>query len=222
VADTQSHPVVVKCIIAEAGSGVETSLEAFVRFRKSLKIMPGVRVNLSKSGVSTSFGGRGATVNVSKRGVRSTLSVPGTGLSWSSMSGWAEGKQSLPADEIEHLRRAAVKAIGDVAKEAEKTSGIETKINRAISTLNGGRGLTHAKVQTFEKRIFAEEERVSNIEAMVREKSLFLEAIEVRLRAMKFGFFSGGDKRHRDRVVEAVAVCSREAREVVADFRTSC
>ncbi|TNE62533.1 MAG: DUF4236 domain-containing protein [Sphingomonadales bacterium] len=56
------------------------------RYRKSVKLLPGVRLNLSKSGISTSFGGRGATVNVSKRGVRTTLSIPGTGLSYSTMS----------------------------------------------------------------------------------------------------------------------------------------
>lgn len=39
-----------------------------MRFRKSVKIMPGVRLNLSKSGGSTSIGGRGATVNVSNAG----------------------------------------------------------------------------------------------------------------------------------------------------------
>lgn len=32
-------------------------------FRKSIKILPGVRLNLSKSGVSASLGPRGATVN---------------------------------------------------------------------------------------------------------------------------------------------------------------
>ena len=51
------------------------------RFRKSFKIMPGVRLNLSKSGLSTSIGGKGVTLNLSKRGVRSTAGIPGTGLS---------------------------------------------------------------------------------------------------------------------------------------------
>jgi hypothetical protein len=37
-------------------------------FRKSFKIAPGIRINLSKSGPSVSVGGRGASVNVSKRG----------------------------------------------------------------------------------------------------------------------------------------------------------
>lgn len=48
-----------------------------------MRIMPGVRINLSKTGVSTSIGGRGATVNVSKRGVRGTVGLPGSGLSYS-------------------------------------------------------------------------------------------------------------------------------------------
>lgn len=54
------------------------------RFRKSIKIAPGIRVNLSKSGVSTSIGPKGSTVNISKRGVKHTAGIPGTGLSYQS------------------------------------------------------------------------------------------------------------------------------------------
>ena len=57
------------------------------RFRRSVKIAPGIRLNLSKGGVSTSLGGRGATVNVSKRGVRGTVGLPGTGMSYSEKLG---------------------------------------------------------------------------------------------------------------------------------------
>ena len=53
------------------------------RFRKSIKLFPGVRLNLSKSGVSTSIGRPGATVNISERGTRATVGIPGTGLSYS-------------------------------------------------------------------------------------------------------------------------------------------
>lgn len=55
------------------------------RFRKSVKIAPGVRLNFSKSGVSTSIGKRGATVNISKRGTRITAGLPGTGISASKL-----------------------------------------------------------------------------------------------------------------------------------------
>ena len=56
-----------------------------LRYRKSFKVAPGVRINLSKSGVSTSLGVKGATVNLSKRGTRVTAGIPGTGISASTL-----------------------------------------------------------------------------------------------------------------------------------------
>lgn len=53
-----------------------------LRFRRSIKVAPGVRVNISKSGSSISFGKRGATVNVGRRGVYADVEAPGTGLSY--------------------------------------------------------------------------------------------------------------------------------------------
>ena len=57
------------------------------RFRRTIRILPGVRLNLSKSGVSTSLGGPGATVNLGKRGARATFGLPGTGISYSTKLG---------------------------------------------------------------------------------------------------------------------------------------
>jgi hypothetical protein len=52
------------------------------RFRTSFKIIPGVRLNLSKTGLSASIGGAPFTVNVGPRGVYGTASLPGTGISY--------------------------------------------------------------------------------------------------------------------------------------------
>ncbi len=52
------------------------------RFRQSFKIVPGLRLNLSKSGVSASIGGAPFTVNLGPRGLNGTASIPGTGLSF--------------------------------------------------------------------------------------------------------------------------------------------
>jgi hypothetical protein len=54
----------------------------YFRFRKSIPILPGVRVNLSKTGVSTSVGGHGATLNLGHGKRMVTLGIPGTGLSY--------------------------------------------------------------------------------------------------------------------------------------------
>ena len=53
------------------------------RFRKTIRLLPGLRLNLSKSGVSASVGKAGATVNLSDKGVRGTVGLPGTGISYS-------------------------------------------------------------------------------------------------------------------------------------------
>lgn len=52
------------------------------RFWRRKKIFPGVTLNLSKSGLSTSFGFKGAHVTFGKRGIRQTVGLPGTGLSF--------------------------------------------------------------------------------------------------------------------------------------------
>lgn len=54
------------------------------RFRKTYKILPGVRLNLSKGGVSVSVGPKGYRLNFGKQGVRQTIDFPGEGLSHTS------------------------------------------------------------------------------------------------------------------------------------------
>lgn len=54
------------------------------RFRKSFRVVAGVRVNVSKSGISTSIGGAPLTLNLGRR-ARVTASIPGTGLSASQL-----------------------------------------------------------------------------------------------------------------------------------------
>lgn len=63
-----------------------------VRFRKSIKAGP-VRVNFSKSGVGYSVGGKGFRVTKKANGgVRTTTSIPGTGISYVSDSGSGQNK----------------------------------------------------------------------------------------------------------------------------------
>ncbi len=52
------------------------------RFYKRIRLAKGLWLNLGKKGSSLSLGGHGATMNVSKKGVRDTFSAPGTGISY--------------------------------------------------------------------------------------------------------------------------------------------
>lgn len=66
-----------------------------LRFNKRVRIAKGVHLNLSKSGISTSFGGRGFSTSVGKRGVRMNVGVPGTGLSYNTkIAGGSKRKSS--------------------------------------------------------------------------------------------------------------------------------
>ena len=62
-----------------------------MRFFRRVTIAPGVRMNLSRSGPSFSFGVRGAHVTVGSRGVRRTVGLPGTGLFYTSKSSMHTG-----------------------------------------------------------------------------------------------------------------------------------
>lgn len=55
----------------------------FFSFRKSFKILPGVRLNIGKKSSSISLGPRGAKLNINSKGrKRLTTSIPGTGISY--------------------------------------------------------------------------------------------------------------------------------------------
>lgn len=56
------------------------------RFRKSIKLFPGLRLNFGLRGASVSLGVPGAMLNFSEHGARTTFGIPGTGFSWSSSS----------------------------------------------------------------------------------------------------------------------------------------
>jgi len=49
------------------------------RFYRRFSIAPGWRVNVSKGGVSTSVGGRGAWFTTGTSGTRTSVGIPGTG-----------------------------------------------------------------------------------------------------------------------------------------------
>jgi hypothetical protein len=75
-----------------------------VRIRKTFTLFPGVKVNLSKGGMSISVGRKGFTLNFSKHGVRQTTGLPGTGISHTSYlfkNDDEEGKKETAKEERE-------------------------------------------------------------------------------------------------------------------------
>jgi hypothetical protein len=75
-----------------------------LRLRRTIKVFPGLTLNLSKSGVSASVGVRGAKVTVGKTGIRKTVGIPGTGLSYTDYQRHGEnsGAESHQGDVDPH------------------------------------------------------------------------------------------------------------------------
>ncbi len=76
-----------------------------LRLRKSIKLMPGLKLNLSKSGMSLTAGRRGACVNFSSRGTRATVGMPGTGISYSAKLGGTRARAAAPQPVMEATPR---------------------------------------------------------------------------------------------------------------------
>lgn len=51
-----------------------------MRYRNRIKLAPGMFINVSKSGISTTIGPRGASVNIGKSGAYLNTGIPGSGL----------------------------------------------------------------------------------------------------------------------------------------------
>ena len=64
------------------------------RFRRTLKIAPGIRLNFGKKGVSTSIGPRGAKITLGKDSVRTTVGLPGSGISYTHYERYPNGSST--------------------------------------------------------------------------------------------------------------------------------
>ncbi len=78
-----------------------------IRFRRTLNLLPGVHLNVSKHGISTTVGRRGMHLTFNRYGVRQSVGLPGTGLSETGyLAGGAHHAEGKTAEEeaAEHVR----------------------------------------------------------------------------------------------------------------------
>jgi Protein of unknown function (DUF4236) len=73
------------------------------RFRRSIKLLPGIRLNIGKRGVSTSIGVRGVHVTFGKTGTRTTVGLPGSGISYTHLDK-PRHERAVTASRRSHFR----------------------------------------------------------------------------------------------------------------------
>ncbi len=66
-----------------------------LRFRRSIRLAPGIHLNLGLHGAGLSVGPRGLHVGVNRRGIYTSAGIPGTGIYAVTMS--ATRRDSTPA-----------------------------------------------------------------------------------------------------------------------------
>jgi hypothetical protein len=69
------------------------------RFQKRVRVLPGVTLNFSRKGVSTSIGTRGARVTYGHGKKRTTVGIPGTGISHTSVTSTKRQARSPRSDQ---------------------------------------------------------------------------------------------------------------------------
>ena len=69
-----------------------------LRIRKSIKIAPGIHINLGKKGISTSIGRRGIGVTFGKTGTSTHIGIPGTGISYVKRTSVNKNKQKFSSN----------------------------------------------------------------------------------------------------------------------------
>jgi hypothetical protein len=71
-------------------------MSGYLRFQQRVRIVPGVHLNFSKRRVSLSVSSPGATWNMGPRGQRTTIGIPGSGLSYVEQERWAKPSPAAP------------------------------------------------------------------------------------------------------------------------------
>lgn len=102
------------------------------RFRRSVTIIPGVRLNFSTSGVSTSIGPRGASMTFSERGTYANLGLPGTGFSYRTRIDRAPPTRAVARStyrQLQRLQREAERA-QELAEAASTHANREAALQR--------------------------------------------------------------------------------------------
>lgn len=97
-----------------------------MRFRRRAKLFPGVYLNFSKSGISTTIGIPGASLNFNRQGTFLNTGIPGTGFYDRKRIGGAKTTENNPLDmPIELHQTEQTRALNTKDAETTTTEGLQ-------------------------------------------------------------------------------------------------
>jgi hypothetical protein len=158
------------------------------RFQRRLTLFPGVRLNFSRSGISTSIGPRGASVTFGQRGATLNLGIPGTGMSYRQrLGGGEDGQARMPAELPPPLPEVTGSAVASAPVGEVTSVGLES-LKQLIKEALAERETARRSVPVAQEELAVAERRLK------RAKNWF------------FGLFIGKQVPQRQAAVEAKAV----------------
>jgi len=130
------------------------------RFRTSVKLAPGLRLNFSKSGVSTSVGVRGARVNFSKRGIYQTIGIPGTGMYWTQrLDGGGRAVRQRPRTMQRPISEKPLSSVQSL----DELDAIVADPNAVLVHSESGRRMSSRQVEAARRKMEQEQRRQQSL-----------------------------------------------------------
>jgi hypothetical protein len=152
-----------------------------LRFRKRVKVFPGFYVNLSGSGISTTVGVKGASINFSSKGTYLNTGIPGTGLySREKIGGGRQGSSSSHGSSGSFVPSpsGSMSAISEVLEGAIKSS------NTQELTSSGMREMKETLLEAYKER-----QELSLEVKKAKNQLLLARLLHITCCVLVFGFF---------------------------------
>ncbi|MCC5928100.1 MAG: DUF4236 domain-containing protein [Cyclobacteriaceae bacterium] len=164
-----------------------------MKFRKRVRLFPGLTLNISKSGISTTVGVPGASVNFNRHGAYLNTGIPGTGLydrrrlsakpsqrrqSQSSIP--TSSLSARPTDDEEHPGRYTCESMQDFKREIIECYKERIQLKKDIQS--AGENLKHRQFILKLSKVFIIGFFTDKFERKRRESQMELERLETDLK----------------------------------------
>lgn len=155
-----------------------------LRFRRSVRLFPGVRLNFSRSGISTTVGVRGAGLTFGPRGTYANVGIPGTGISYRTKISPTQAPEPIQhtPDPVVPQASPAIEVRGTSDKQQIHSAAVSEMTSVGLGELK--RLINEAALRKIEliERVQVDEVRLAKTE----RKLSFARAFIIRLFTQRF------------------------------------
>lgn len=170
-----------------------------MKFRKRVKLFPGVTLNFSKTGISTTFGVPGLSVNVNKNGMFLNTGLPGTGFYDRKRIG--ESKKNIPSSQHSS-------DIQEQKRDSEQISELKSIENLEEITTEGLQELRETLITCYQEKNELIKE-ITETKAKLKSSQILL----IFSYLFIFGFFIKRFRQNRDELEEYLADLEKQLSE---------